>query len=134
RHAAALDVRLSADLLRDVERALENLVQPRPGMLMLQSEVIGLLELAKDFGLAENERVEAAGDLEEVLDAVGLAELIQLIAQRVPILMDANHEILQLGKRAIRLERGGGIELDPVAGGKDDRLIRNSGFAHGLQC
>ena len=45
--AAALDVGFGADMLGDVERALEGLIEPAAGMAVFQREVVGFLELAE---------------------------------------------------------------------------------------
>ena len=72
--AAALDVGFGADVLGDVKRALEGLVQPAAGVAVLERQVVGLLELAEDFGFAQHHRVQAAGDLEEMVHALRLAQ------------------------------------------------------------
>jgi hypothetical protein len=45
-------------------------------------EFVGLLELAENFRLADDHRVESAGDLEKVLQAVRLGEGIKFGAER----------------------------------------------------
>ena len=79
----------------DVEGALEGLVQPAAGVAVLEGEVVGLLELAEDFGLAQHHGIEAAGDLEQVLQALGFAQGVELFVQRVVIVVRGAEELLQ---------------------------------------
>ena len=53
-HAAALDVRLGADVLGHIERALKRLVQPRAGVLVREGYFVGGFELAENFRLADD--------------------------------------------------------------------------------
>ena len=82
RDAAALNVRFGADMLGDVERALKRLVQSRTGVLVLEREFVGGLELAENFRLANDHRVETGGDFEKVVQAVRLGDGVKFIAQR----------------------------------------------------
>src|SRR5208283_4573536 len=69
RDAAALDIRVGADVLGDIESGLESFVEPRPSMAGPQCNFVGLLELAKYLGLAQHHRVQAAGYFEEMAEA-----------------------------------------------------------------
>ena len=54
RDAAPLNLRPGSDELGHVKRLLKGLVEQRPGGLLGERELVGLLELAKDFGLAQH--------------------------------------------------------------------------------
>ena len=70
--AAALDVGFGADLFGDVEGFLENSVQAAAGVLVLEGRVVGFFQLAEDFRFAQDHGIQAAGDLEKVLQAAGV--------------------------------------------------------------
>ena len=80
--AALADPRLGAHALAGRERAAEEAVEDRAGRALDQRQLVGALDLALDLGLAEDHRVEAGGDVEEVaggLDAaVGVEALDEL--------------------------------------------------------
>ena len=101
---AALDVGLGADLLGHLEGALESLVQPRAGVPVLEGQVVGFLELAEDFGFAEHHRVETAGDLEQVLNAVGIGNLVKLVAERAVVVVNPHQKSPEFGKSPARFE------------------------------
>ena len=61
-------------MLGDVEGALERLVKPTAGMAVLEREVVGFFELAEDFRFAKHHRIQTAGDLEQVMQALRLAQ------------------------------------------------------------
>ena len=54
RDAAPLNLRPGSDELGHVKRLLKGLVEQRPGGLLGERQLGGLLELAKDFGLAQH--------------------------------------------------------------------------------
>lgn len=114
--AAALDVGLGADVFGDVEGALEGLVQAAAGVLVLEGEVVGFLELAEDFGFTEDHRVHAAGDLEEVLDALRFAQEIEFVGDGIEILMMVEEELPQTGEGIVISAAGGSVDFHAVAG------------------
>jgi hypothetical protein len=67
-------------VLGHVKCALERLVQPRAGVAVLESERVGLLELAENLRLAEHHRIEAARDFEQVMQALRLGQRVKFIA------------------------------------------------------
>src|SRR2546430_14770272 len=81
RDAAALDVGPGADLFGNIERPLKRLVQSAAGMFVLQRQVVSLLKLPQDFGLTQPHGVDAAGDFEQMFDALRLAQIVDLIVQ-----------------------------------------------------
>ena len=78
-HAAPLNVGLGANLFGDIERLLKGLVQTAAGMFMLERKLVGLFELTENFRLAQDHRVESAGDLEQVFDTLRFAQGINLV-------------------------------------------------------
>src|SRR5262249_14690701 len=57
-----------ADLLADVQGLAEDGVEDRADGPLLLGGVVGLLDLAEDLALAEDQALEAGGDAEEVVD------------------------------------------------------------------
>jgi hypothetical protein len=127
RHRIARDLGLAPHPPRDPVRALETGAQDRAGDARADRGFMRLLHLAQDLGLADDLRVQAGGDAEQMVDRLDV---------------DANVEMrseLQLGgARAVRQipaqRRDGrvrigrrGIHLDAVAGRKQRRL------AHGRE-
>jgi hypothetical protein len=131
--SSALDVRFRADVLGDVERPLERLIEPTAGMAVLERKVVGLLELAKDFGLAQHHRIQAACDFEEMVHALRLAPGINLVRQRVAIVMAGDQEVPERSEGPGRLQLRDSVYLDPVAGGEDNRLVGNARVAQRLE-
>lgn len=63
---AAADGGLGADFFRDLEGALEEAIGDAAGEFGVLSGLVGLFDLASDFGFAEDHRVETAGNGEEM--------------------------------------------------------------------
>ena len=63
---------LRTDPLRDGDRLLDQFVQDRAGGLGLKSNIEGILELAQDLGLAEDQGVQARSNPEGVAHALGI--------------------------------------------------------------
>ena len=57
--------------LRDRERGLKQTVQLGPGRARVERRAIGVFQLSEDLGFAQDERVETARNIEEVLDRLG---------------------------------------------------------------
>ncbi len=133
RDAAALDVGCGADVLGDVERALEGLVQPPASMAGLEGEVVGLLKLAEDFRLPEHHRVQAARDFEQMVQALRLAPGVYLVGQRVAVVMAADQKVPEGGDGPGRLQLRHRVDLNAVAGGQNHRFVRYAGGAQRLE-
>ena len=99
RHAAALDVGPGADLFGNIERPLKRLVQSAAGLFVLQRQVVSPLKLPEDFGLTQHHRVDAAGDFEQMFDALRLAQIVDLLVQWAAIIAPGNQELAQRLKR-----------------------------------
>jgi hypothetical protein len=56
---------------------LEETIQDRAGCTIFVGEAIGFADLAEDFGLAEEERVESGRDAEKVPDGGAVIVLIE---------------------------------------------------------
>jgi len=68
RHRVRADACLRADALRDGERRLHQPVQVWAGDALVVRRAIRSLQLSQDLRLAQHQRVQAAGDGENVLD------------------------------------------------------------------
>ena len=71
RHGAAADRGLGAHALAGRERLAEEAVHERAGRVLHQRELVRALHLPLDLGLADDHRVEAGGDAEQVARRVG---------------------------------------------------------------
>ena len=131
RNAAALDVRFGADMFGHVESPLEGTVQTRAGGMVLQRDFVGLLELAEDLGLADDHGVQAAGDFEQVLQAVRFSQRINFVIHHAVESVVGDEEFFQLGECPLGGERCGGVDLHAVAGREDGRFAGDAGFAQG---
>ena len=67
RQRALRDPGLRAGALAGGERVAEQPVEDRPGRALDERQLVGALDLALDLGLADDHRVEARGDAEEML-------------------------------------------------------------------
>src|SRR2546427_152369 len=95
-------------------------------MLVLEREVIGFFELAKNLRFPQHQGVQAAGDLEQVLEAVRLVQLVNLIVQRPAVGAPIDEELLQGRERVPGSASAGSVNLDAVAGGKNDRFLSHA--------
>ena len=112
---------------------MEGFVQLRAGVAALEREVVGFLELAEDFGFTQNHRVQPAGDAEEVVQTLGFGVRVKHVAGRLGLGVEAGEEFAEAGGGNVGVQRGGGVKLDAVAGGKDDAFVGEAGFAELLQ-
>jgi len=131
--AAALDVGLGADVFGDVEGALKGPVEPGAGMAMLAGQLIRLFKLAQNLRFPEHHRIQPAGHAEKMLDALRLAQRVNPPDLRVGAILGRQQEFPQPGQGAGRLPRRGGVDLNAVAGGQDDRLISGARASQRLQ-
>jgi len=121
RHGALADGRLGADALPDLERLTEHPVEEALGGARLAGEVVGLLHLMEDLGLAHDHRVERGDHPEQVLhDRVALDD-VEVARQLVTI------EVVEVAQEVddrVRAGLGGRhrVDLGAVAGREDDRL------------
>ena len=117
---------MGADMLGHIESPLKSLIQTPGGMPVLQRKVIRFLELTKNLGFAQDHGIEPAGDAEKVLHALRLAQRVNLVRQRVTIIMAGYQEFLQRGKGLARLQGSGRINLHSITGGQNYRFIRRA--------
>ena len=111
-----------AGALAGGERAAEEAVEDRPGDALDEGELVGALDLALDLGLAEDHRVEAGGDAEELgrgLGAVQRVEVADSSVGRMSASRASTAERLRLGRDRIGREE---VELGAVAGRDRRRL------------
>ena len=78
RHRALAERRLAADALADVERPVKQLAQHRAGAAPFRRGLERVLDLPEDLRLADDQRVEAGGDAEQMLRRVGVGEREQM--------------------------------------------------------
>ena len=108
--------------LADAERLLEEGVERRAdGGLGLRA-VQRLADLAEDLALAEDHRVQAGGDREQVRDGgvvvVHVHVLHELVPVEVGVLGEESRHLFDGAVEALGLH----VDLDPVARGDDRRL------------
>ena len=80
----------------------------------------GVLELAEYLGFAENHRVEAAGNAEDVADRILVLERENRLAEVVAELAVVMQPVFQAFAPPVVPDQ---VKLGPVAGGKQQRLI-----------
>ncbi len=70
--------RLGARALAGGKGAAEEAVEHGAGRVLDQRELVGALDLALDLGLADDHRLEAGGDAEEVVGGAGAAHRVEV--------------------------------------------------------
>ena len=69
---------LGARALAGGQGAAEEPVEHRPGRVLDQRQLVGALDLALDLGLADDHRLEAGGDPEEMPGGAGAAQRVEV--------------------------------------------------------
>ena len=114
-----VDVGLGVGALADAQGLLEERVERRSDRAVLLAEAEGVPGLAEDLALAEDHRVEAGRDLEEVRDRALVVVDVEVRQQRLGGLLGPRDEeageVLDAAVEAVDL----GVDLEPVA--RDDR-------------
>ena len=116
RDGVARDLGLAAHAARGARGALRAAVEHGPGRARARGRVEHRLHLAEDLRLAHDERVEARGDAEEVLDALALEARVEV---RLDLRLEhagAAREVDAHGAQRGVGVRGHGVDLDAVAG------------------
>ena len=67
-----------ADALARGERRMEQAVEDRADRLRAGGERVGFLHLAEDLRLADDERIEAGGDAEQMAGRVEIGQIVQV--------------------------------------------------------
>jgi len=120
RHRARADGGLAADLLGDGEGRLEQPVEQRTRRARLLRRAVGVLQLAEDLGLAEDQRIESGSDREDVPDRIRLLDAVQAVGERAAAGGRCREPVGQRpGASAARR-----VDLGPVAGRDDQRLLQ----------
>ncbi len=107
-----------SDNFRRVESLLENPVEHRSGQVRLVGGMVGVLHLADHFGFTQDHRIKTACDPEQVANGILAPVEIEMLAN---LIVDRPQGREKPGF-AIVLVLGYGIDLDPVAGGKQDHF------------
>ena len=81
RGGSALNAGFGANLFRDLKGLLEGLIEFTACMFVLECDLVGLLELAKDFRFTQHHGIKSAGDAEQVSNPFASGETIDFIAQ-----------------------------------------------------
>ncbi len=126
RDRAFADGRLGAHAFAHLDRLAEEPVEDGTGAAVATGRLIGVLELGEDLRLADDERVEARGDAEEVSDRLVAGHARDRATQRVGLDPAAHGE--RPDGELLGGPRVGGQEVDlgAVAGRQHDR------FAHAV--
>ncbi len=83
RHRAFGQLGLAPHALAGGERGVEQAVEERAGRVLIGRGRVGLLHLAEDLRLADDERIEPGGDPEQVAGGVGFAAGVDVRPQIV---------------------------------------------------
>jgi hypothetical protein len=109
---------------------MEKAIQDRTDRLRIGGGGVCLLHLAEDLRLADDQRVEAAGDPEQVPRRVEAADVVQVRRQirglHAVKLREKRH---QIGARRRRIVAGH-VQLGAVAGRDNDRFARGPASRH----
>ena len=134
RHRVFTDGRVGAHPLGDREHPWEKPHKLRPHGARLLGYRIGGLELAKDLRFTQHHGIQAAGDLDHVLQGVLTEELVAAVANHFRI------EVVVVGQPLQGVLHGhlgvgllGKKQLGAITGGKNDQLIGLQAIAALLQ-
>lgn len=117
RGLAFLDAGGVADFLADGEGALKEAVEDATSDASFESGGVALLDLAKDFGFAEDHGVEPADDAAEVDGGFASVLFVKVLVGGDS---EAFLQVIGKGGGCFFEGVGGEIELGAVAGGDDD--------------
>ena len=93
---------------------------------------VGVFQLAHDFGLADDHRLEARCDRVQVLHAGDAAQLERKGGKILRYFVKPPQKIRPRGSSAFRLRRRSEI-LHPVTGGEEDRFLQPEHLFHLLE-
>src|SRR3954469_1932718 len=119
----AADAGLRADALARLERGAEQAVRHRAGRARRQRELVRAADLALDLGLADDHRLEPAGDAVELARGVAVARRVDDLREGGRADARARGELRErIGLGLHRVGRDE-VELGAVAGRDRDRLL-----------
>ncbi len=125
--AGRADLGLGADALGDGEGTLQEAFEGGGDSANLAGDGVGLLDLAKNLGLADDHGVERAGDAEEMADGIALAELVEVRREggegdAEELFEEPRQALRSIGALGRRIVEGflSGEELDAIAGGENE--------------
>jgi hypothetical protein len=109
---------------------LKKAVEDWTGGALFVGEAIGFADLAKDFGFAEELRIEAGGNAKEMTDGGAVVVLVEEAVEHVgPDGMKFTEE----GRKARSASVGGfrrdTVEFAAIAGGEDERFFEKAARA-----
>ena len=109
RHRAFAERRLGADALADAERPVKQLAQHRPGAAPAGGGLERVLHLSEDLRLADDQRVEAGGDAEQMLRRRLVAEREQVrreaLGRQRMVVAEERDDVLARPRRGSRWPR-----------------------------
>jgi hypothetical protein len=97
-------------------------------VVVLKRQFVSFLQLAENLRFAEDHRVQPAGHFEEMFDAVRFGQLVNLIRQRIPVIMHVPKKLDQIREDLFRIVSRRDIKLDPIAGGKEHGFLDQAGL------
>jgi len=129
---------MGPEVFGHVESTLKSSSEAGAGMAIFQRQIIGLLELAENFRFAQNHRIHSTGNPEQVLHTLRLVQAINLIRQRIAIIMDFDQEFLQCVEGLAGVEGGRGIistrlHVDKITASSAAPDSRNNWSATGIR-
>jgi hypothetical protein len=111
------------DVLGGGEGALKEGVENFAYAVAVTGVVVGVFDLREDLGFADDHGIERAGDGVEVLDHGAVFVVVEVGAKQIGReFVEAGDEGGEIVERGLGGEGAGEVELDAVAGGKDDEL------------
>ena len=116
---------LRAHAFADGERGVKQPVRHRAGALHVARGRVRGLDLAEDLRLADDERVEAGGDAEQMARRIGAAMAVEVVGERgrVDAVVVAEEAIDGVDRR---LRIADGVDLGAVARRQHDRFVADA--------
>ena len=132
RNGALAEAGFAAHSLADGEGRMEQAMRHRAGELQLARGCVGRLDLTKNLRLADDERVEAGRDAEEMPRRVDAAVAVQVLGETRRV------DFVVVAKEAPEGVAGGigfadGVDLGAIAGRENDSFLAPAVRAEGVQ-
>jgi hypothetical protein len=129
-HRAHAELSFGADALADFESALEKAVQNGAGGALFVGDLVSVADLAEDFGFAEEHRVEAGGNAEEVADGIAVVVMVERAGENFGADRVEFAEKRRESVEAIVFGFGrDAVNFAAIAGGEDERFFEDAASA-----
>jgi len=129
-HWAGAEFSFRADTLAGFEGTLEEAIENGAGSAVFVRDAIGFADLAEDFGFAEEERVEAGGNAEEMADGGAIVMMIEDAVEGVGANgMEFAEEGREAGSALVRGFGRDAVDFAAIAGGEDQGFFEEAAGA-----